>query len=67
MCVTLDTLDLTPDELEQAKDRVRQLAFLKWEAAGRPYDGSTKFWLEAERMWIEHEYTPHRDDTVLRR
>ena len=35
MCVTLDTLELTRDELEQAKDRVRQLAYLKWEAAGR--------------------------------
>jgi hypothetical protein len=46
---------------------VRQLAYLKWEAAGRPYDGSTKFWLDAERLWIEHEYTPHRDDTVAHR
>jgi hypothetical protein len=67
MCVTLDTLELTRDELERAKDRVRQLAYLKWEASGRPFDGSTTFWLEAERQWIEHEYTPHRADTVLHR
>jgi hypothetical protein len=43
------------------------LAYLKWEAAGRPFDGSTQFWLEAERHWIEYEYTPHRDDMVLHR
>jgi hypothetical protein len=67
MCVTLDTLELTRDELDRAKDRVRQLAYLKWEAAGRPFDGSANFWLEAERHWIEHEYTPHRDDTVAYR
>ena len=67
MCVKLDTLELTRDELEQAKDRVRQLAYLKWEAAGRPFDGSAKFWHEAERQWIEHEYTPHRNGMVLHR
>jgi hypothetical protein len=66
MCVTLETLELTHDELERAKDRVRKLAYLKWEAAGRPYDGRKKLWHEAERQWIEHEYTPHRDDTVPR-
>jgi hypothetical protein len=66
MC-TLNNLELTRDELDRAKDRVRQLAYLKWEAAGRPFDGSTQFWLEAERHWIEYEYTPHRDDMVLHR
>lgn len=67
MCVTLDTLELTRDELDRAKDRVRQLAYLMWEAAGRPLDGSLPFWVAAERKWIEHEYTPHREDTVLHR
>jgi hypothetical protein len=67
MRVTLDTLELTRDELDRAKDRVRQLAYLKWEIAGRPFDGSLHFWLEAERRWIEHEYTPHRDDKMHHR
>jgi hypothetical protein len=61
----LDTLELIPEELDRAKQRVRALAYAKWQAAGRAFDGSLKFWLEAERQWIEHEYTPHRDDTVL--
>jgi hypothetical protein len=56
-----------PGELEQAKDRVRQIAYLKWQEAGRPFDSSQKFWLEAEPYWIEYEYTPHRDDMVLHR
>jgi hypothetical protein len=67
MCVTLDTLELTSDELDHAKERVRHIAYLKWHDAGCPFNGSLEFWLEAERQWIEHEYAPHRDDTVLRR
>ena len=67
MSVTLDNLELTRDELDRAKDRVRQLAYLNWEAAGLPFDSGLKFWLEAERHWIEYEHTPHRDDMVLHR
>ena len=30
------------------EDRIRELAYLKWEAAGCPPGDGTKFWCEAE-------------------
>lgn len=30
------------------EDRVRDLAYFKWEKAGRPLSDGVKFWLEAE-------------------
>jgi len=30
------------------EDKVRQLAYLKWEAAGYPYGDGVEFWLQAE-------------------
>ena len=62
MGVRLETLDLMPDELERAKERIRAIAFDKWRQAGSPADDSLNFWLEAEREWIEREYIPRRRD-----
>ena len=62
MCATLETLELAPEELDLARERVRWMAHEKWEKAGRPMGESLRFWLEAEHAWIEHEYVPHRDD-----
>ena len=30
------------------EDRIRELAYLKWEAAGYPQGDGVKFWLQAE-------------------
>jgi hypothetical protein len=32
-----------------SKDRIQILAYLKWEAAGKPCGDGSAFWLEAER------------------
>ena len=58
----LDTLLLTEKELRAARSQVQELAYLKWEAAGRPPDESRseEFWQEAELEWIEYYYVPDR-------
>lgn len=60
MFVTLETLELTPEELAICKDAVHKMAYLKWVDAGCPDQGQLEFWLQAEREWIEHNYVPHR-------
>ena len=32
-----------------AEERIRRLAYMKWEAAGRPDGDGMSFWLKAER------------------
>lgn len=56
----LDTLDLTPRELEIAREEVRRLAYQQWRQAGCPPGDGAPFWLAAERDWIGCCYTPHR-------
>ena len=60
MSISLDSLLLTPKELEAALCQVRELANVKWEAVGRPAVGASDFWCEAEREWIASGYVPHR-------
>ena len=60
MTVTVETLDLTPEELNVCKDAVRRRAFFNWCDAGCPDFGHFDFWLQAEREWIEYNYVPHR-------
>ena len=60
MSISLDSLLLTPEELEAALRQVRELAYFKWEAVGRPADRELDFWCAAEREWIAHCYVPHR-------
>ncbi|MCE9548484.1 MAG: DUF2934 domain-containing protein [Planctomycetia bacterium] len=67
MSTTLTTLELLPDEMAAARERIRVLAYEKWLEAGAPDDNSLSFWVDAERAWIEHEYVPHRDDLDLGR
>jgi hypothetical protein len=40
----------TPQELE---NRIRELAYLKWQAAGSPVGDGVNFWLQAEQEIIE--------------
>ena len=58
----LELLLLTEQELAAARQKVQELAYLKWEAAGSPDDDalSAKFWKEAEQQWIEYYYVPDR-------
>lgn len=35
-------------------DEIRHLAYLKWEAAGRPHGDGGHFWWEAERELMQH-------------
>ena len=58
---SLNLLQLTEDELEMAQQTVREMAYLKWQAAGCPEDQSLKFWLEAELEWVEYRYVPDHD------
>jgi DUF2934 family protein len=60
MSITLDSLLLTPGELEAALRQVRELAHFKWEAVGRPANRELDIWCDAERDWIAHYYVPHR-------
>jgi hypothetical protein len=60
MTVTLDTLELTPAELESCKDVVRRMAYFNWLNSGRPDNRQLDCWLLAEREWIEQYYVPDR-------
>lgn len=58
--VTLESLDLTADELTRCRECIRHMAFEKWLNAGQPAGDGLEFWTQAEREWIEHCYVPHR-------
>ncbi len=60
MAVSLESLDLTPEQLDVAREMVRKWAYIKWEEAGRPVSDGEQFWSEAEREWIERCYVPPR-------
>lgn len=60
MTVTLDTLELTPEELAACKEAVKRLAYINWRNAACPEGRDLDFWLSAEREWIEHCYVPDR-------
>jgi hypothetical protein len=60
MTVTLETLELTPEERNSCQDAVEQMAYFNWLGAGSPDDGQLEFWLEAEREWIGYNYVPNR-------
>jgi hypothetical protein len=44
-----------PDNLDVSEDDIRQLAYRKWEEAGRPDGDGTEFWLQAERE-LKHSF-----------
>jgi hypothetical protein len=60
MTVTLESLELAPQELECCRDAVHTMAYFNWLDAGCPQDGQLDFWLRAERDWIENCYVPSR-------
>ena len=58
---SLDLLQLTEEELHDARQAVREMAYFKWQAAGCPDNQSLKFWLEAELEWVEYRYVPDHE------
>ena len=60
MAVSLESLEMGPEELDIARDAIRRLAYQKWELAGKPDSDGSLFWVEAEREWIERWYVPPR-------
>jgi hypothetical protein len=60
MRATLETLEMTPEELKSSTDAVHKLAYFKWLNTGSPDCRELEFWLDAEREWIQHNYVPHR-------
>jgi hypothetical protein len=60
MSIRLNSLLLSPEELKTALRQVRESAYFKWEAVGRPVNRDLDFWCAAEREWIAHYYVPHR-------
>jgi hypothetical protein len=63
MCrITLESLDLTADELQRCREVIRELAYDGWLKAGSPSGNDLQFWNDAEQYWIEHRYVPRRID-----
>jgi hypothetical protein len=56
----LDVLNLTDETRDAAEKEIEKLAYSKWEQAGCPTGADLKFWIAAEREWIEYQYTPQR-------
>ena len=44
-----------PEVLNVSEDDIRQLAYRKWEEAGRPEGDGAEFWLQAERE-LKHAF-----------
>lgn len=60
MCLDLESLELSIEQLEMARAQVRERAYEKWQEAGCPPDDGLEYWLEAEREWISRNYVPWR-------
>ena len=57
---SLEELVLTEDEIESAREQVKEIAYYKWQRAGCPRDEDLKFWNEAQLEWIAYYYVPNR-------
>jgi hypothetical protein len=60
MSVSLESLEMGPQELQSCRDAVQKMAYFNWLDAGCPASGQLEFWLKAQRDWIEHNYVPRR-------
>ncbi len=60
MAVTLETLELTPEELEARRETIRRMAYFNWLNAHCPQGDGQQFWLKAEQDWLDYCYVPHR-------
>ncbi len=60
MNVTLESLDLSPDQLRSSRELIEKMAYANWIEAGSPDGRHLEFWVQAERCWIERYYVPQR-------
>lgn len=60
MSITLNQLDLTPDDAEADRSVVEKMAYFNWLDAGCPEGRCLDFWLAAEREWIEYCFVPRQ-------
>ena len=60
MSITIESLQLSPEQLEYCRVQVRTLAFKKWQEAGCLAGRAVNYWLEAEAEWIGSCYVPDR-------
>lgn len=47
---------------------IREMAYLKWEEAGRPADDDIRFWLESEKEYLDKkrpEVNPNDHNSVV--
>lgn len=58
--MTIDTLELTQEGRNRAREEIQGMAYRAWERAGRPEGDSLRFWHEAENEWIRFYYVPDR-------
>lgn len=60
MSVSLNTLEMTPEERAGCHGVISRMAYFEWLDAGKPPGRELDLWLHAERRWIEHDYVPRR-------
>lgn len=48
-----DPVPQTQNGLSASEDRIRERAYLKWEAAGRPPGDGANFWIEAQQELMQ--------------
>jgi hypothetical protein len=49
-----DPVPQIQNSLSVTEDRIRERAYLKWEAAGRPPGDGANFWIEAQQELMQH-------------
>jgi len=60
MYPTLETLDMTPEQLAVAREVICRRAYQNWLDAGQPCGADVECWLKAEQQWIAQDYVPPR-------
>jgi hypothetical protein len=60
MYPTLETLDMTPEQLAAAREAICRRAYQNWLDAGQPCGADVDCWLKAEQQWIAQDYVPPR-------
>jgi hypothetical protein len=58
--IGLDSLQLSEERKQAAREVIQRNAYFKWQNAGCPDGDGSRFWKEAEFEWIEFNYVPDR-------
>jgi hypothetical protein len=60
MCVSLENIELLPEQRDSARRQIRERAYERWSKDGSPPSDGIVYWLDAEREWIGRNYVPPR-------